>query len=139
MSQHSKQEVNWEFLLGSSKSTLQAFEQSRLNFAANVRKEIGQLLDTWVDESSSALLARWLIERNLAAEATAICTSPASGPTDSLESMDHRADAPFAPSPSSVHKPPSRIASRTRAGSRDESDKNSGGNSIAAMRVSATS
>ena len=37
MSQHSRQEVNWEFLLGSSKSTLQAYEQSRLNFATNLR------------------------------------------------------------------------------------------------------
>jgi hypothetical protein len=74
LSQHCKQEVNWEFLLGSSKQTLQAFEQSRLNFAANMRKEIVQLLDAWVNENTNALLARWLIERNLAADASAICT-----------------------------------------------------------------
>jgi hypothetical protein len=113
VSQHSKQEVNWEFLLGSSKSTLQAFEQSRLNFAANVRKEIGHLLDTWVDESSSALLARWLIERNLAAEAAAISansTNRSSGPN---EPMDQRAQAPCVPS--AAPQPPSRIAPSTGA------------------------
>jgi hypothetical protein len=82
VSQRSKQEVNWEFLLEASKSTLQAYEQSRLNFAANVRKEIMQLLDTWVDENSSALLARWLIERDLAANAGAICPSSAPAPSD---------------------------------------------------------
>ena len=88
MTQHSKQEVNWEFLLASSKSTLQAYEQSRLNFAANVRKEISHLLDRWVDESSSALLARWLIERNLAAEAGAISTNGASGSNGSTTSIN---------------------------------------------------
>jgi hypothetical protein len=81
VSQPYKQEVNWEFLLGSSKSTLQAYEQSRLNFAANLRKEIAQLLDVWVDESSNALLARWLIERNLSADVAAICTNSGAVPS----------------------------------------------------------
>ena len=76
MTQHARQEVNWEFLLNSSKSTLQAYESSRLNFATNLRKEIEQLLQVWVDESSNALLARWLIERNLAADAGAIISKP---------------------------------------------------------------
>jgi len=42
---------------------LQSFELSRLNHAANLRKEIAALLDQWVDESSAAMLARWLIEQ----------------------------------------------------------------------------
>ncbi len=137
MSQHSKQEVNWEFLLGSSKSTLQAFEQSRLNFAANVRKEIGQLLDTWVDESSSALLARWLIERNLAAEAGAICADPAKGACGSSEPTDQRAQASYVPS--GAPKPPCRMAPPAGGEPHIESDKVSGRNSIAAVRISATS
>ena len=53
----------WEFLLSASRTTLQNFEQSRLNMASNVRKEIFQLLDAWLAENSNALLARWLIER----------------------------------------------------------------------------
>lgn len=79
MTQHSKQEVNWEFLLASSKTTLQAFEMSRLNLAANVRKEIVQLLDAWVNENSNALLARWLIERDLAADADTTCPNTGCG------------------------------------------------------------
>jgi hypothetical protein len=137
VSQHSKQEVNWEFLLGSSKSTLQAFEQSRLNFAANVRKEIGQLLDTWVDESSSALLARWLIERNLAAEATAICANPANSASASSEPTDQRAQAPRVPG--GGPKPPCRMVPPAGVATHSESDKISGKNSIASMRISASS
>jgi hypothetical protein len=42
---------------------LQSFELSRLTHAANLRKEIGALLDQWIDESSEAMLARWLMEQ----------------------------------------------------------------------------
>jgi hypothetical protein len=132
VSQRSKQEVNWEFLLGSSKSTLQAFEQSRLNFAANVRKEIGQLLDTWVDESSSALLARWLIERNLASEANAIRADAA---TVVNELKDPRTQTQC--TPSGGPKPPCRMAPRTGAEARDASDKIAGQNSLTAERIRA--
>ncbi len=118
MSQHCKQEVNWEFLLGSSKTTLQAYEQSRLNFAANVRKEIVQLLDTWVDESSSALLARWLIERNLAAEASPISTKAASSV---CEIKEPRAQTPCASSGAS--KSPCRMAPHAAVENHAASDK----------------
>ena len=134
MSQRSKQEVNWEFLLASSKSTLQAYEQSRLNFAANVRKEIAQLLDTWVDESSSALLARWLIERNLAAEAGAISTNAVS---DVSEFNPPRTQPKCAPG--AAPKPPCRIAARVGTATLDESDKIFGKKSLAAERISAAS
>ena len=134
MSQHSKQEVNWEFLLASSKSTLQAYEQSRLNFAANVRKEIAQLLDTWVDESSSALLARWLIERNLAAEAAAISTNAVSDVTEFKEPRTQPK-----PAPGAQLRPPCRIAPRAGTETLAESDKIFGNKSLAAERISATS
>jgi hypothetical protein len=139
VSQHPRQEVNWEFLLASSKSTLQAYEQSRLNFATNVRKEIEQLIQVWVDESSSALLARWLIERNLAAEANAICANATSASTGSSEPVDERAETPCTPSSSGVPKPPRRIAPRIAARTHDESDKTFAENSIATTRFSATS
>jgi hypothetical protein len=137
VTQHFKQEVNWEFLLAPSKSTLQAFEQSRLNFAANVRKEIAQLLDTWVDESSSALLARWLIERNLAAEASAISASPAGGSIGPSEPMEQRAQAPCVST--GARKPPCRMAPRTSAETHSASDKMFGQNSPAAERIRAVS
>ena len=132
MSQHYKQEVNWEFLLGSSKTTLQAFEQSRLNFAANVRKEIVQLLDTWVDESSSALLARWLIERNLAAEASAISAKAASSV---CELKEQRAQTPCAST--GTAKSPCRIAPHAAVETRAASDKIFGEKSFTTQRFGA--
>ena len=58
-----KTQPNWEFLLSASSNSLQSYELSRLNHAANLRKEITQLLDTWLDENASALLARWLMRQ----------------------------------------------------------------------------
>jgi hypothetical protein len=58
-----KTEPPWEFLLSASRNSLQSFELSRLSHAANLRKEISQLLDNWLEENSSALLARWLMEQ----------------------------------------------------------------------------
>jgi hypothetical protein len=62
MSVH-KTQPPWEFLLSASRNSLQSFELSRLGHAANLRKEIGALLDQWIDESSAAMLARWLMEQ----------------------------------------------------------------------------
>jgi hypothetical protein len=58
-----KTEPPWEFLLSASRNSLQSYELSRLSHAANLRKEIGQLLDSWLEENAAAMLARWLIEQ----------------------------------------------------------------------------
>ncbi len=58
-----KTEPPWDFLLSASLTSLQSFELSRLSHAANLRKEIGQLLDSWLDENAAAMLARWLMEQ----------------------------------------------------------------------------
>jgi hypothetical protein len=52
----------WEFLLSASRNSLQSYELSRLSHAANLRKEISALVDQWIEENSSAMLARWLME-----------------------------------------------------------------------------
>jgi hypothetical protein len=52
----------WDFLLTASRNSLQSYELTRLSHAANLRKEIGALLDQWLDENSCAMLARWLME-----------------------------------------------------------------------------
>ena len=62
MSVH-KAQPPWEFLLSASRTSLQSFELSRLSHAANLRKEITQLLDSWLEENSAAMLARWLMEQ----------------------------------------------------------------------------
>lgn len=59
----SKTPPPWEFLLSASRNSLQNFELSRLSHAANLRKEIGALLDQWVEENSAAMLARVLLDQ----------------------------------------------------------------------------
>ncbi len=51
----------WEFLLTASRNSLQSYELTRLSHAANLRKEITALMDQWLEENSSAAVARWLI------------------------------------------------------------------------------
>lgn len=53
----------WEFLRDASKPSLESFELSRLNNAANLRREITALLDQWIEDNSQALLARWVRDR----------------------------------------------------------------------------
>jgi hypothetical protein len=53
----------WEFLLSASRNSLQSYELSRLSHAANLRKEITQLLDSWLEENTAAMLARWLLQQ----------------------------------------------------------------------------
>jgi hypothetical protein len=55
-------EPPWEFLLSASKNSLQNFELSRLSNAANLRKEIGALVDQWLADQASATVARLLLE-----------------------------------------------------------------------------
>jgi hypothetical protein len=54
----------WEFLLSASRNSLQSYELTRLSHAANLRKEIGALLDQWLEENASAMVARWLMEQH---------------------------------------------------------------------------
>lgn len=136
MTQHSKQEVNWDFLLASSKTTLQAFEMSRLNMAANVRKEIVQLLDAWVNENSNALLARWLIERELAADADAVCRNEGC----TLSALHHQQDDQQPPRVGhGAPKPPSRTAPHGAATAQSASDKIFGDKPFTASRIHAAS
>ncbi len=52
----------WEYLCQASQPSLQSFELTRLNHAANLRKEIAALVDEWMEETAAAMLARWLRE-----------------------------------------------------------------------------
>ena len=58
-----KTQLPSEFLLSASRTSLQSYELSRLSHAANLRKEISALLDQWLEETASAMLARWLMEQ----------------------------------------------------------------------------
>ncbi len=55
----------YQFLLKASVPTLESFELSRLNHAANLKKQIADLIEQYLDESTAALLARAMITRML--------------------------------------------------------------------------
>lgn len=52
----------WDYLYDASSPSLQSYELSRLNHAANLRREIAALIDQWIEDSANALLARWVRE-----------------------------------------------------------------------------
>lgn len=51
-----------DYLQAASRASLQSFELTRLNHAANLRNEIAALIDQWIQETSEALLARWMLD-----------------------------------------------------------------------------
>jgi len=51
-----------DYLRTASRSLLQSFELSRLNNAANIRREIAALVDQWIEEAAQAMMARWMME-----------------------------------------------------------------------------
>jgi hypothetical protein len=53
-----------DYLQAASRASLQSFELTRLNHAANLRQEIAALIDQWIQETSEAMLARWMLEHH---------------------------------------------------------------------------
>jgi hypothetical protein len=51
-----------DYLREASNASLESFELARLNHAANLRREIGLLIDQWIKETSEAMLARWMLD-----------------------------------------------------------------------------
>ena len=52
----------FEYLVASSKNSLEAFELARLNHASNLRKALRQIVDEWVDAEVDGKIARWILE-----------------------------------------------------------------------------
>ncbi len=55
-----------QYLLTSSETCLEGFENARHNQIANVRKEIHQAIDEWVAAESDARISRWILDRRRA-------------------------------------------------------------------------
>jgi hypothetical protein len=70
-----------DYLQAASRASLQSFELTRLNHAANLRQEIAALIDQWIQESSEALLARWMLDHHKSLQ------SPAMSPTEVVRSL----------------------------------------------------
>src|ERR1700722_8850062 len=63
----------WDYLHDASIPSLESYELSRLNHAANLRREIAALLDQWIEDSTQALLARWVREDRALPQAEQPC------------------------------------------------------------------
>ena len=59
-------ESSFQYLLACSEASLESFELSRLNRASNLRKELSQVAEEWVDAEVSSRLARLIVERRRA-------------------------------------------------------------------------
>jgi hypothetical protein len=59
-----------DYLQAASHASLQSYELTRLNHAANLRQEIATLIDQWVQETSEALLARWMLDNHKSLQST---------------------------------------------------------------------
>jgi hypothetical protein len=53
-----------DYLQAASRASLQSYELTRLNHAANLRQEIAALIDQWIQESTEAMLARWMLDHH---------------------------------------------------------------------------
>jgi|SRR5580692_2246192 hypothetical protein len=70
-----------DYLQAASRASLQSFELTRLNHAANLRQEIAVLIDQWIQETSQAMLARWMLDHHKSLQ-----SSPMS-PTDVVRTL----------------------------------------------------
>jgi hypothetical protein len=61
-----------------------------LSHAANLRKEITQLLDSWLEENTAAMLARWLMEQREHSPATREAYEPAAAKDERARAGDAR-------------------------------------------------
>ena len=55
-----------EYLVDCSQASLESFELSRSDRASNLRKELCQVADEWVQAEVSFRLARWILDRKRA-------------------------------------------------------------------------
>ena len=83
-----------EYLATSSDASIESFHLSRLNAVANLRKELREIFEEWVEAEVQARLAQWLLARKNpehAADAAFVA----------IGSVDRRSAAPAATRPAS--------------------------------------
>lgn len=114
-----------DYLQAASRASLQSYELTRLNHAANLRQEIATLIDQWIQETSEALLARWMLDHHKSLQSAPMAPAELVRTlVDPRSSLFPEAESPLpnvlpAPSrfagPRTVAKPPlTRKSSRPR-------------------------
>ncbi len=94
-----------EYLSTSSNASIESFHLSRLNAMANLRKELHEIVEEWVEAEVQARLAQWLLARNnpeQSADASLI----------TIDSVDSRSTWPVA-SPSVAARSSAHSLTRT--------------------------
>jgi hypothetical protein len=64
-----------DYLQAASRASLQSYELTRLNHAANLRQEIAALIDRWIQETSEAMLARWMLDHHKSLQAAPLSSA----------------------------------------------------------------
>jgi hypothetical protein len=64
-----------DYLQAASRASLQSYELTRLNHAANLRQEIAVLIDQWIQETTEAMLARWMLDHHKSLQASSMSPS----------------------------------------------------------------
>jgi hypothetical protein len=78
-----------DYLQAASRASLQSFELTRLNHAANLRHEIAALIDQWIQETSEAMFARWMLDHHNSLQ------SPPMPPSELVRALTDSSATPF--------------------------------------------
>ena len=102
-----------DYLQAASRASLQSFELARLNHCANLRQEIAALIDQWVQETSEAMLARWMLDhhkslRPAAMNSADVVRTFSDPPASSLEES-HAPPSDVVPAPPRLSQPRSTV------------------------------
>ncbi len=97
-----------EYLAGASKISLESFELTRLNQIANLRKELREVMEEWIEAEVEVRLARWVLE-NRRTQSHSVVTFPQAIP-EVAEISESKPPASLGLSPAVVKRPiPSRL------------------------------
>jgi hypothetical protein len=94
----------WDFFHDASIASLQSFELSRLNNAANLHRQIAALLDQWVTDHSEALLASWVREQRALPQPTGSPPEIAAVPHQCVLPLDASAASTLMPAEPSARQ-----------------------------------
>jgi hypothetical protein len=96
-----------DYLQAASRASLQSFELTRLNHAANLRREIAAMIDQWIQETLAAMLARWMLDHHQSLQSDAMSsTDVVRTLVDSVSSLFPEAPPPI----SEIVPAPTRFA-----------------------------
>jgi len=108
-----------DYLLMSSQMSLESVELARLNRAANLRKEMQQVLEEWIDVEVDARLARSILEwrraGNPAAQTSLERDSPGKAPQLEASFLSSRASAADEPPSVPTAQLPDRVVNCPKA------------------------